>query len=147
MGAARYKPYPAYKASGVEWLGDIPEGWEANKLKFIARNSPSNVDKKSKTGEISVQLCNYTDVYYSEAIEAGTDFMKASATQEQIEKFTLRAGDTIITKDSEDPTDIAVPAFVPKDLDGVVCGYHLSVIRPLNPANGEYIKCSGSDVI
>lgn len=22
-----YKPYPAYKSSGVEWLGDIPEGW------------------------------------------------------------------------------------------------------------------------
>lgn len=26
-GAAKYQPYPAYKPSGVEWLGDIPEGW------------------------------------------------------------------------------------------------------------------------
>jgi len=27
-----YKPYPAYKDSGVEWLGEIPEGWEVNPL-------------------------------------------------------------------------------------------------------------------
>jgi type I restriction enzyme S subunit len=28
-GQAKYRPYPAYKPSGVEWLGDIPEGWDA----------------------------------------------------------------------------------------------------------------------
>ncbi|MEH6832309.1 MAG: restriction endonuclease subunit S [Sulfitobacter sp.] len=26
--AGRYRAYPAYKPSGVEWLGNIPEGWE-----------------------------------------------------------------------------------------------------------------------
>ncbi|NWF36070.1 restriction endonuclease subunit S [Mariprofundus sp. KV] len=26
------KPYPKYKPSGVEWLGDVPEGWETKKL-------------------------------------------------------------------------------------------------------------------
>ena len=25
---SRYKPYPAYKDSGVEWLGEVPEHWE-----------------------------------------------------------------------------------------------------------------------
>ena len=24
----RFQPYPAYKDSGVEWLGEIPEQWE-----------------------------------------------------------------------------------------------------------------------
>ncbi len=32
-GAKRYKPYPAYKDSGVEWLGEIPEHWEMKRLK------------------------------------------------------------------------------------------------------------------
>ena len=27
-----YKRYPSYKNSGVEWIGDIPEGWEIQKL-------------------------------------------------------------------------------------------------------------------
>lgn len=31
----RYKSYPEYKDSGVEWLGDIPSGWNAQKLKYL----------------------------------------------------------------------------------------------------------------
>ena len=26
----RFKSYPAYKDSGVEWLGKVPEKWEIN---------------------------------------------------------------------------------------------------------------------
>ena len=29
------KPYPAYKPSGVEWLGDVPEHWEVRRLKTL----------------------------------------------------------------------------------------------------------------
>jgi type I restriction enzyme S subunit len=28
--------YPAYKPSGVEWLGEVPQHWEVKKLKNIA---------------------------------------------------------------------------------------------------------------
>jgi type I restriction enzyme S subunit len=31
------KPYPAYKDSGVEWLGQVPEHWEVRRLKSICR--------------------------------------------------------------------------------------------------------------
>ncbi|MFN0077505.1 MAG: restriction endonuclease subunit S [Prosthecobacter sp.] len=30
------KPYPKYKPSGVDWLGDVPEHWEAKRLKYSA---------------------------------------------------------------------------------------------------------------
>lgn len=30
-------PYPKYKDSGVEWLGEVPEGWDTKRLKWIAR--------------------------------------------------------------------------------------------------------------
>ncbi len=32
----KYKPYSAYKSSGVEWIGGIPEGWDVRGLKYIA---------------------------------------------------------------------------------------------------------------
>jgi len=35
QGVSRYKPYPKYKPSGVEWLGDVPEHWEVSKLKYV----------------------------------------------------------------------------------------------------------------
>src|SRR5713101_2373012 len=31
----KWKPYPAYKESGVEWLGEIPAHWEAKRVRDI----------------------------------------------------------------------------------------------------------------
>ena len=28
-------PYPAYKPSGIDWLGDVPEHWEVRKLRIV----------------------------------------------------------------------------------------------------------------
>jgi len=33
--AGKYKPYPEYKDSGVEWLGDIPTHWSTTVLKRL----------------------------------------------------------------------------------------------------------------
>lgn len=126
----RFQSYPAYKDSGVEWLGEIPAHWEVRRLKSTAFVQLSNVDKKSVEDQQSVRLCNYTDVYYNERITAELDFMAATATPEQVRRFSLRAGDVLITKDSESWTDIAVPAVVVEDLPEVLCGYHLAHVRP-----------------
>ena len=88
------------------------------------------MDKKSKSNETPVFLCNYTDVYNNEFITMDLDFMKATATPDQIKKLSLDVGDVIITKDSESSDDIAVPAIVTEKLEDVVCGYHLAVIKP-----------------
>ena len=33
----KLKPYPKYKDSGIEWLGEVPEGWKIKKLKYLSR--------------------------------------------------------------------------------------------------------------
>src|SRR5260370_41341061 len=43
-GIGKWKPYPAYKDSGVEWLGEIPEHWEVKSLKFICKINPPKSD-------------------------------------------------------------------------------------------------------
>ena len=103
--------YPKYKDSGVEWLGEVPAHWPIQRLKRACHVFPSNVDKKSKDDEVAVRLCNYTDVYYNDTITESMDFMSATATVDQVAKFSLRAGDTLITKDSETADDIAVAAY------------------------------------
>lgn len=32
--ATKYKTYPKYKPSGIDWLGDIPADWEVKRLKY-----------------------------------------------------------------------------------------------------------------
>ena len=140
MTTRRFNRYPAYKDSGLEWLGEIPAHWEVKRLKTVAAVQLSNVDKKSVEGQEAVRLCNYTDVYYNERITAALEFMAATATPQQARRFSLRAGDVLITKDSESWTDIAVPAVVAEDLPDVVCGYHLAHIRPGKGYDGAFLS-------
>lgn len=126
----RFLPYPSYSDIDLAWLPRLPSHWRVIRLKHAADVRPSNVDKHTVDGEQLVRLCNYTDVYYSERITSDMEFMKASASREEIQKFTLAAGDVLITKDSETQDDIAVPAYVEEDIEGVLCGYHLAQIRP-----------------
>jgi len=42
----KYKKYPKYKESGIEWLGEIPEGWETKPIKSI-----SKIDTSGSYGE------------------------------------------------------------------------------------------------
>lgn len=123
-------PAAPLKPSGVDWLGDIPAHWTRRRLRHLADVRLSSVDKVIETGEIPVRLCNYVDVYHNDVIVDDLDFMRGSATAAEVDAFSLRMGDVLITKDSEEWQDIAVPAFVPETLDGIVCGYHLALVRP-----------------
>jgi len=40
----RFRPYPKYKASGVEWLGEIPAHWEVKPLKHAAALAMDRID-------------------------------------------------------------------------------------------------------
>lgn len=113
-----------------KWLGRLPAGWTGGRLFEIADAWTSNVDKHTVEGQPPVRLCNYVDVYKNSSIVGALDFMCASATREQIEKFRIRVGDTLITKDSETADDIGVPAFVEYEADDLICGYHLAIVRP-----------------
>ncbi len=123
-------PFPAYKPSGVEWVGEVPEHWEVRRLRNVTDMRVSNVDKHVKDGENRIRLCNYVDVYNNDYINKRMDFMHATATNEEIERFRLEKDDVLITKDSETWDDIGVPALVTEPACDLISGYHLALLRP-----------------
>jgi len=104
--------------------------WPTRKLRELADIRVSNVDKKVVASEKPVKLCNYMDVYSNEYVTGSLPFMEASASATELERFGLNKGDVIITKDSETPDDIGIPAVILDQIDNLVCGYHLALIRP-----------------
>ncbi len=90
----------------------------------------SNVDKVVASGETPVRLCNYSDVYNNEFISSRMEFMQATASEDEIARFSLTVDDVVITKDSESWDDIGVPALVVESSTELVCGYHLALLRP-----------------
>lgn len=121
-------------------LGMIPEGWEVKALAQCAEIMNSNIDKKSHAEEQAIRLCNYMDVYSNEEITNAIDFMQATATDSEIKKFLLKKNDVIITKDSESPDDIGIAAYVTQNFDDVLCGYHLTLLRPKKNCVGQYLS-------
>jgi type I restriction enzyme S subunit len=98
------------------------------------------VDKHSRDDEQSVRLCNYVDVYRNDFIAGDLDFMRATATLEELLQFRLKRDDVVITKDSESFSDIGVPALVISEADDLVCGYHLAILRSkTSELSGSYL--------
>jgi type I restriction enzyme S subunit len=58
----RFKPYPTYKDSGVEWIGGIPSHWDVKRLKYLARMT----DERSHTVTLDLPYVGLED------IESGT---------------------------------------------------------------------------
>ena len=84
-----------------------------------------------------MRVCNYTDVCHNQYIHSNLAYLKATASDSQIGKFQLQKGDVIAVKDSVNTT---VSALVTEDLEEVICGYHLILIRPdRSVLLGEYL--------
>jgi len=104
--------------------------WSEKPLGELATIRVSNVDKKSLASEYPVRLCNYMDVYSGTYLDDEVEYMEATASAREIANFSLQTGDVVITKDSESPDDIGIPAVIDRTAGGLVCGYHLAMLRP-----------------
>ncbi|XNY99697.1 restriction endonuclease subunit S [Micrococcus luteus] len=115
--------------------------FERVRLGSLAEVTVSNVDKHSVDGQPIVRLCNYTDVYYQHALDQSREYMVATASPDQIQKFRLQVDDVVITKDSETADDIGIPALITETADDFVCGYHLAILRPdPQKTDGRYLN-------
>ncbi len=106
------------------------EPWKTVRLGDVAEIKFSNVNKHSVEGERVVRLCNYMDVFKNRYINDQMPFMTATATEHEIQKFTLHVGDVAITKDSETPDEIGIPALIDATASDLLLGYHLALLRP-----------------
>ncbi|MAT54894.1 MAG: hypothetical protein CMN32_10485 [Saprospirales bacterium] len=85
------KPYPAYKDSGVDWLGKVPAHWEVRPLKRVAKcyqngsTPPTSVEYYYKKGEIPwYGPASFTDRdYVSDPIR----FISKKAIEEGVSKL------------------------------------------------------------
>lgn len=114
------------------------------KLKDLASVYISSVDKKAFEHELPVKLCNFTDVYYNWQLDNFDSFifMKATATADEINQYSLKANDVCITKDSETRDDIGMSCLIEQDLSNTILGYHCALIRPnARLLDGGYLNC------
>ena len=91
-------PYPAYKNSGVPWLGSVPAHWEVKPLKFVA-NVHTGLAKgralaSSETMEVPyLRVANVQDGYLDLS-----DVATIPATLQEARQYALQTGDVLMNE-------------------------------------------------
>jgi type I restriction enzyme S subunit len=121
----QYKSYPAYKDSGIEWLGEIPAHWDIKRLKFVA---PTNTNKRDKKPDDSI----YVGL---EHIESCTGRLLLDNQPESVDSIVASfiSGDVLFGKLRPYLAKVARP-----NCNGV-CTSELLVLRPMPGCFQSYV--------
>lgn len=82
-----FPKYPAYKDSGVEWLGAVPEGWELIPFKYVAEFVNGMAFKPEQWSEVGIPIIRI------ENLNNGESFNYFEGTVE--ERYHVKTGDLL----------------------------------------------------
>jgi type I restriction enzyme S subunit len=121
--AKKYKPYPAYKDSGVEWLGEIPEGWSSIRAQAVfCRNDGGfwGEDPKDDGTDTVIIRSTEQDMDGNWQIK---DPAQRSITDREKKQTLLCVGDLVVTKSSGSELHIGKTSIVDSSIAELQCCY------------------------
>ena len=128
------KPYPAYKESGVPWLGRVPEHWEVKRLKFSAKVNPSRSEIKGLPEDIEVSFYPMEAVGFGKLYEGERKVLKDVASG-----FTYFRDDDVLIAKITPSFENGKGALATRLINSIGFGTtELHVIRPLDGLDKEY---------
>lgn len=127
------KPYPAYKDSGVEWLGKIPAHWNVKRLKHLAALNPESLPEDTDSSREMI----YVDI-------GGVDSLGRIVEREQLTfasapsraRRLVRHGDVIV---STVRTYLRAIAPISDPEPGLVVSTGFAVVRPADHLTTDYV--------
>ena len=98
---AKHRPYPAYKPSGVEWLGDVPAHWEVAAVKryFSIQLGKMLQNTPNSPADIEVPYLKAQHVQWFQVLTADVPTMWAN--QNEKHKFGIKPGDLLVCEGGE----------------------------------------------
>lgn len=116
--------YPAYRDSGVDWLGDVPEHWEAKRAKYLVSINDDSLGEK----EDPLRQMAYVDIGSVDATAGVTDIEEMVFEDSPSRARRLvKDGDTII---STVRTYLRAIAFIEDARSEMVVSTGFAVVRP-----------------
>ena len=141
MNNMKLKPYPKYKHSGIQWIEEIPEGWEVHKLKY-----KTIINKKKLEDDVNPNyVINYLDIS-----NVDSDGNILDIEEQIFEDAPSRArripgsGDTIL---STVRTYLKAIAYLENIPDNLIVSTGFAVLEPIKPINSKYFFYSTSSEV
>ncbi len=124
----KYNPYPEYKDSGVDWLGEIPIEWDVLPLKNFGRLFKGNGGTKADECDEGLPCIRYGHLYtrYQFFINKCQSFI---APESAFNYTEIKYGDILLAASGETLEDIGKSAVNLLN-SRVYCGGDIIVFRP-----------------
>jgi type I restriction enzyme, S subunit len=133
-GLRRFRSYPAYKDSGVEWLGEMPAHWWVKPLKFAVKMNPDDLSD-STPDDFRITYVDIGSVTQEKGITwtEEYDFLNAPSRARR----RVREGDTII---STVRTYLKAVAAIQNPPDNMVVSTGFAVLRPSDGVIANFLS-------
>ena len=90
-----FNPYPAYKPSDVEWLGELPTHWEVKRLKYSTEVNPTASELRGLCPNTEVSFVPMESVYEY----GGIDLSRTKPLSDVVNGYTyFRNEDVVVAK-------------------------------------------------
>ncbi len=99
-------PNVEMKDSGVEWIGEIPDGWRIVPLRHLG-SFQNGISKGSEFFGTGYPFMSYGDVYKNDITPTKLNG-KVQLEDSEIDRYTIQRGDVFFTRTSETKDDIGV---------------------------------------
>jgi len=132
------KKYPKMKPSGVEWIGEVPEGWAVKKVKYVAKKIGSGVTPKGGSEVYQtegVPLLRSQNIYFNGLKLDDVAFI-AEDVHNSMSNSKVLEGDVLLNITG---ASIGRCYFYEGQLGEVNVNQHVCIIRPNEKTQTKYL--------
>ena len=116
--------------SGVEWIGEVPEGWKITPLKKCFEKTFSGIwGTDAGVGEETVTCYRIADFNYAEGIVSTNKLTKRSYKCEELEDKLVRKGDLLLEKSGGGDLNPVGRAVLVNHDDKATCSNFIQALR------------------
>ena len=129
-------PHAKLKPSGIDWLGDVPEGWEVVPLKYHVSHVVDCIHTTpTYDGDLQYPAIRTADLDRGILLLEQARLVSEEVYIERIQRLKPKAGDVIYSREGE---RLGMAALVPEGVD-LCLGQRMMMFRPLSDTAPEYL--------
>ncbi|MCF8363470.1 MAG: restriction endonuclease subunit S [Prolixibacteraceae bacterium] len=126
------------KDSGVEWIGEIPEGWEVKKLKYLGNivsgyAFPSDGFKSEGVRVLKISNIQTMNIDWSDESYVDEKFY------EMLPQFRIKEGDLVFALTRPIISSGIKATIVPSNTERILLNQRNSVLKPKNPKHKYWL--------
>jgi type I restriction enzyme S subunit len=137
----KYKPYPAYKESGIEWLGQVPEHWVIKQLiRTVSGNTNGIWGQEPRNDGSDTVVLRVADFNRDTLSLKEHDFTTRQISKTELVNRRLKKGDLLLEKSGGgEKTLVGQVVLFDKEIEAVTSNF-VAKMTPLHGNLSEYLN-------